>query len=82
MKKSKSGGSSGGVLKEQLLRNAITEGKELNDKFGGSQSQEKAIIVQVVMIVVQFVEDAEGRLLRLEVSITEAVATIEGVSQF
>lgn len=79
MKQSKSGGSSGEVRKEQLLRSAINEGKKLNDKFGGSQSQEKAIIVQVVMIVVQFVEDAEGR---LEVSITAAVATIEGVSQF
>jgi len=72
-------GSSDDEAKEKLLRNALSEGRKLNDQAGGSKEKQEAILIEVLQIVVQIVRDTEGN---VYVDIVALKETILGVSQF
>jgi len=72
-------GSSDDEVKGKLLRNALSEGRKLNDQAGGSKEKQEIIFVQIVQIVMQIVQDVEGN---VYVSITAVKETMLGVSQF
>lgn len=72
-------GSSDDEAKEKLLRNALSEGRKLNDQAGGSKEKQEAILIEVLQIVVQIVRDTEGN---VYVGIVALKETILGVSQF
>jgi len=72
-------GSSDDEAKEKFLRNALSEGRKLNDQAGGSKEEQEAILIEVLKIVVRIVRDTEGNVC---VSIVALKETILGVSQF
>jgi len=72
-------GSSDDEAKEKLLRNALSEGRKLNDQAGVSKEKQEAILIEVLQIVVQIVRDTEGN---VYVGIVALKETILGVSQF